>query len=643
MNTPLEDEIGKRFGVLPNFFRLASSDPTIAKNLWGFAQFAYLDNPLPSLFKERLFVYLSRFCDIRYCIARHVGFLAGLGYPAGDPDCLPQKVELILALLRRPLPHGDNLLPLLAMCAEFDSPLSSFPAADTLEEQALFACATHVFLQTPDASNAHDALRSALGPSNLEQLNLVLAFVRTAHYWTKLHPELTMEDDITNLLSAHETLADCILRDPEARSDSLSRQVAAESTSLRKLRNQHQSISQAYQELSVDHQYVKHNLQETEGNLRELVSVMPAAVYACDRDGVITYYNRHAVEIWGRTPDLDDPPWTSLDARRIYSVDGTLFRSEDVPLREVLATGVPIVNRELVLERSDLTRINVLANISPLRDASGAVTGAVSIFQDITELKRIQQERESLLHELERSNRELSQFSYAVSHDLRAPVRHVRALTQLLVERDHGLLEDSSGLPALIEHAADGMERLIESLLRYAQAGQGQLKRQLVPVEATIESVRATLAPLITETSAQIVHHPLPAVEADPVLLEQLFQNLVANALQYHRPGVAPVIEISCVRSEETCQFAVKDNGQGIPLKYQDRVFEPLKRLHGNETPGTGLGLALCRTIVARHGGRIWVESEGSGSGAIFRFTLSASKESLSIVQSQLVRSPSAV
>jgi hypothetical protein len=79
MNTPLENEIAKRFGVLPNFFRRESSDPTIAKNLWGFAPFAYLDNPLPSLFKERLFVYLSRFCDIRYCIARHVGFLAGLG------------------------------------------------------------------------------------------------------------------------------------------------------------------------------------------------------------------------------------------------------------------------------------------------------------------------------------------------------------------------------------------------------------------------------------------------------------------------------------------------------------------------------------------------------------------------------------
>jgi hypothetical protein len=257
MNTPLENEIAKRFGVLPNFFRLASSDPTIATNLWGFARFAYLDNPLPSLFKERLFVYLSRFCEVRYCIARHVGFLAGLGYPAGDSSCLPQKVESILPLLRRPLPHGDDLLPLFAMCDEFDSPLSSFPVADSPGEQALFACATHVFLQTPEASHAHEALRRALGASNLEQLNLVLAFVRTAHYWTKLHPELTLEDDIAQLLATHEMLAHCILKDPEAKRDSLSRQVAAELTSLRKLRKQHESISQACQELSVDYTKVK--------------------------------------------------------------------------------------------------------------------------------------------------------------------------------------------------------------------------------------------------------------------------------------------------------------------------------------------------------------------------------------------------
>src|SRR5580658_10119859 len=388
MNTPIENEIAKRFGILPNFFRLASSDPTIAANLWGFAQFAYLDNPLPSLFKERLFVYLSRFCEIRYCIARHVGFLIGLGYPAGDASCLPQNVESILPLLRRPLLRGKDLTSAVAVCGQFDWATTPFPLADSDTEQAFFACAAHVFLQTSETLEAHDALRRALGPGNLEQLNLFLAFVRTAHYWTKLHPELALEEDVTQLLAAHETLAHCILKDPEAQKDGLNRQVATELASLRKLRNQHDTIAQAYQELSVDHHYVKHSLHETEENLRELVSVMPAAIYACDKDGIITYYNRQAVEIWGRTPDLDAPPWSFLDSRRIYRMDGTLLRPEDAPVKEVLATGVPIVNCELEVERPDLSRIDVLANITVLRDSAGVVTGAVSIFQDITELKR---------------------------------------------------------------------------------------------------------------------------------------------------------------------------------------------------------------------------------------------------------------
>ena len=193
--------------------------------------------------------------------------------------------------------------------------------------------------------------------------------------------------------------------------------------------------------------------------------------------------------------------------------------------------------------------------------------------------------------------------------------------------------EDTSHLLTLIEQASVGMERLIESLLRYAQAGQGHLDRKRVSVDQIIESVKVSLAALITETGAQIVCKPLPAVEADPVLLEQLFQNLIGNSLQYRRPGEAPLVEISVEHSGELWQFAVKDNGQGIPIQHQDYVFEPLKRLHGSDTPGTGLGLALCRTIAARHGGRIWVESEGAGCGAVFRFTLSAAQGSPSIAQ----------
>ena len=620
MNTPLEKEVARRFGVVPNYFRPGSGDPKIAENLWGITQFAYLDNALPSLFKERLVVYLSRFCEIRYCVARHVGFLTGLGFPAGDSSCLPQTVEFILPLLRRPLARGEDLLPILAYCDQFATPRGSFPEPESVGENALIACATHVFLQTADASTAQEALGNILGPAGFEQLSILLVFVRTAHYWTRLHPEIVPEDDVKQLLGTNETLAECIFKDPEAGTDGLSRQAAAELVSLRKIRQQHKHVTQAYQELSADHR----NLYESEQNLREVVSDMPVAIYALDIDGRITCYNSKAVELWGRTPELKASPWVFLNWLRIFNPDGSRILPEDAPVRAVLATGVPVTNRELILERPDFSRVNALANISALRDSSGAISGAVSIFQDISELKCVQEDREALRRELAWSNKELSRFSYAVSHHLRAPVRGVRALTKLLLRRENNLQAESARLLTLIEQSTVAVESLVESLLRYAQAGHGHLARRRIPAGEVVESVTAALAPLLAETGGQIVSEPLPSVEADPVLLEQLFRNLISNALQYRRPGVAPVVQISASQSGERWEFAIKDNGQGIPADSHTYVFEPLKRLHHNDTRGTGLGLALSRTIITRHGGRIWVESEGVGRGAIFRFTLPA-------------------
>src|ERR1700733_10836558 len=130
----LDKSIEERLGVLPNFFRLASETPEIIEKLWGFAQAAYLDNPLPSVFKERLFVHLSRFCVVRYCIARHVGFLVGLGRPAGDPNARTQTVADVVQLLRRPFPRGQELQPLLALCAACPAPVLEMPMANTQVE-----------------------------------------------------------------------------------------------------------------------------------------------------------------------------------------------------------------------------------------------------------------------------------------------------------------------------------------------------------------------------------------------------------------------------------------------------------------------------------------------------------------------------
>ena len=210
----VQAEAEDRFGVLPNFFCVGGDAPEIATNLWGFAQFAYLDNPLPSLFKERLFVYLSRFCVARYCIARHVGFLVGLGRPAGDRSSLPETVEQAVRLIRRPLARGDGLEPYLTLLETDVSPLPCAPESGSAAEEAVFACATHVFLQTAPAARCVEALRKAFTDTLFQHLLVFLAFVRTAHYWTKVHPELGLEDDVKQLFATHEALAECVLNDP---------------------------------------------------------------------------------------------------------------------------------------------------------------------------------------------------------------------------------------------------------------------------------------------------------------------------------------------------------------------------------------------------------------------------------------------
>src|ERR1700674_4395275 len=133
-----QKRVAERIGLLPNFFRLAPETPEITVRMWGFAQAAYLDNPLPSVFKERLFVHLSRFCAVRYCIARHAGFLLGLGHPSGDAQARVQSVGEVVKLLRRPFPRGPNLELRLSLCATCPAPLVEMPHADSQMEDAVF-------------------------------------------------------------------------------------------------------------------------------------------------------------------------------------------------------------------------------------------------------------------------------------------------------------------------------------------------------------------------------------------------------------------------------------------------------------------------------------------------------------------------
>ncbi len=234
---------------------------------------------------------------------------------------------------------------------------------------------------------------------------------------------------------------------------------------------------------------------------------------------------------------------------------------------------------------------------------------------DITERKRAEEE-------LKRSNAELEQFAYVASHDLQEPLRAVAGMVQLLQQRYQGQLDERANL--YIAHAVEGatrMQTLINDLLAFSRVDTRGRPFAPVNVAAALRPALANLAVAVRESRATITHDELPTVLADSGQLTQLFQNLIGNALKF-RGDQPPAIHVGAERLADAWRFSVRDNGIGIEPQYAERIFVVFQRLHTRRAyPGTGIGLAICKKIVERHGGRIWVESE-PGRGATFLFTI---------------------
>jgi hypothetical protein len=244
-----EREVAARFGLLPNFFRSTPDAPLVIRELWLFAKSAYLDNPIPTLFKERLFVYLSRFCEIRYCITRHCGFLLGLGRAAGDPDAPAMTIAQVVRLLQRAVPSDEHIEAAIARLDAVAEPID-WPSPETSYDEDLLTSVTVLFLQPARAKQAKRALRTALGGEKFELLVGFLTFIRAAHYWTLMHPDLALEDDVKELLREHEQLAQLLLKDSEAARCEMGARLFEELTSLRELneREELEKVKRALEE-----------------------------------------------------------------------------------------------------------------------------------------------------------------------------------------------------------------------------------------------------------------------------------------------------------------------------------------------------------------------------------------------------------
>src|SRR6202162_5011629 len=456
----LQRGVNERFGVLPNFFRLSPGTPEITEKLWGFAQAAYLDNPLPSVFKERLFVHLSRFCAVRYCIARHAGFLIGLGRPAGDKDARAESVADVVKLLRRPLPRGPELKSCLSFCAKCPGPLVEMPTADTQMEAGLFSLASHVFLQTAETPECLGELARLLGTVRLQYLLLFLAFVRAAHYWTRVHPEIQFEDDIKQLLATHEALATCIVDDPEASTDRITQSILDELPALR---------------LKAD---------KAIGLLASIVDSSDDAIVSKTLEGIITSWNAGAERLFGYTASEAIGQHISL----IIPVDR---RDEETVIIERIKRAERIEHFDTVRIRKDKRLLDISLTISPLRDGGGKIIGASKIARDITQRKRMEQElRDSeersrtladaldaqvqfRTSELERRNAELRELSGLLLESQDAERRHIarelhdsagQTLTALGLELAR-MSEDAKENPALAKDV-ENAEGLVQHLAR---------------------------------------------------------------------------------------------------------------------------------------------------------------------------------
>ncbi|MDZ4347500.1 MAG: GAF domain-containing protein, partial [Candidatus Binatia bacterium] len=336
-------------------------------------------------------------------------------------------------------------------------------------------------------------------------------------------------------------------------------------------------------------------------------------------------------------------------------LEGLRRVSEGTSTQEAMARGEPILSADLSSDprrsRKRLLQFGFNSYALLPLTVKGQVTGVINLasrtlgyfhegrkeyLMAIARLVGIVIENNELLQssvrsaaELKRSNQELEQFAYVASHDLQEPLRMVTGYTQLLAKRYGDSLDQTA--KEYIGFAVDGAKRmqgLIQDLLVYSRVGSKGKAFAWTDCEAVLDRALAGLQIAIRECGARVTHDPLPTVIGDDLQLGQLFQNLLGNAIKY-RNSKAPQVHVSCKQETEQWTFAVKDNGIGIEPQYRERIFQIFQRLHTHqEYKGSGIGLAICKKIVERHGGKIWVESE-PGKGSTFYFTLLVTAGSL--------------
>ncbi len=348
--------------------------------------------------------------------------------------------------------------------------------------------------------------------------------------------------------------------------------------------------------------------------LETLLNQLPTPVVLVEPGTAkVLFSNRAADELSGgwfpkEIPTDCEPPY------RVYDADGMLLGKGELP-RARLARGEELHGLEVDFEMPGVRR-SLLVQGALIPAMHGHESVGVAVFQDVSRLKAVERA-------LRRSNDDLQQFAYVASHDLQEPLRTVTSFSQLLDRSSHLLLdEESRSYLGYVVSAAKRMSALIQDLLTYSRITSDKDRAfEMVDMNDVLESVLGGLEISIRESGAVIQAGELPVVVGDRFQLQQVFQNLISNSLKYSREDVKPEVQVGYALEGAHWRLWVRDNGQGFAPEYANQVFGIFKRLHGGQVPGTGIGLAIVKTVVERHGGQVWAESV-VGEGSTFHVLL---------------------
>ena len=348
-------------------------------------------------------------------------------------------------------------------------------------------------------------------------------------------------------------------------------------------------------------------LKESEAHYRAIVEAFDGLIYICSQDYRIKFMNRQFIERTGydATGELCYKALHDLDSICPWCVNERVFKGETV--------------RWEVQSPKD-NHWYYIVN-TPIYHTDGTISKQAMIL-DITEIKKAEEELKRLSEELARSNAALKDFAYIASHDLKKPLQTIESFSKLLARRYKGKLDAKAD--EFISYIVEGVQRLqmlIKDLLEYSQIETKAKNIKPTDFSFIVEEAMSNMKTAIDESNAVVTYNKMPTIMSDPQQMISLFQNLIDNAINF-RSNKAPRVRISAERKGDEWVFAIRDNGIGIDPENFEKIFVMFQRLHGStDYPGTGIGLSICKKIVERHGGRIWLESE-TAKGSTFYFTI---------------------